>query len=115
MLVTSKDTTWSLPVASYMTIIMGCTVSTILLVLYVRIFSFGLRMTPNPNYYNLHNVGHQRLFDHLSKLVENTSSDLVNSKCIAIGMSLPFLLTCRSCLIWRLTRFSSKVLFVGWC
>ncbi|KAH9019674.1 hypothetical protein EDB85DRAFT_2007604 [Lactarius pseudohatsudake] len=44
-------------------------------------------MTQNPNYYNLHNVSHQHLSDHLSELVENTLSDLVNSKCIAIGKS----------------------------
>ena len=49
-------------------------------------------MTQNPNYYNLHNISHQHLSDHLSELVENTLSDLVNSKCIAIGMSLPFFL-----------------------
>ncbi|KZP03584.1 Sec63-domain-containing protein, partial [Athelia psychrophila] len=42
------------------------------------------RMTQNPNYYNLHNVSHQHLSDHLSELVETTLSDLVNSKCIAI-------------------------------
>jgi pre-mRNA-splicing helicase BRR2 len=42
-------------------------------------------MTQNPNYYNLHNVSHQHLSDHLSDLVENTLNDLVNSKCIAIG------------------------------
>jgi pre-mRNA-splicing helicase BRR2 len=41
-------------------------------------------MTQNPNYYNLHNVSHQHLSDHLSELVENTLNDLVNSKCIAI-------------------------------
>ena len=41
-------------------------------------------MTQNPNYYNLHNVSHQHLSDHLSELVENTLSDLVNSKCITI-------------------------------
>jgi hypothetical protein len=45
-------------------------------------------MTQNPNYYNLHNVSHQHLSDHLSELVENTLSDLVNSKCISIGLSL---------------------------
>lgn len=44
-------------------------------------------MTQNPNYYNLHNVSHQHLSDHLSDLVENTLNDLVNSKCIAIGES----------------------------
>lgn len=42
-------------------------------------------MTQNPNYYNLHNVSHQHLSDHLSELVENTLTDLVNSKCISIG------------------------------
>ena len=42
-------------------------------------------MTQNPNYYNLHNVSHGHLSEHLSELVENTLSDLANSKCIAIG------------------------------
>ncbi|KAJ7271901.1 Sec63 Brl domain-containing protein [Mycena haematopus] len=45
---------------------------------------FYRRMTQNPNYYNLHNVSHQHLSDHLSELVENTLVDLVNSKSIAI-------------------------------
>ncbi|KNZ72229.1 U5 small nuclear ribonucleoprotein 200 kDa helicase [Termitomyces sp. J132] len=45
---------------------------------------FYRRMTQNPNYYNLHNVSHQHLSDHLSELVENTLTDLVNSKCITI-------------------------------
>ncbi|KAI0302834.1 Sec63-domain-containing protein [Multifurca ochricompacta] len=45
---------------------------------------FYRRMTQNPNYYNLHNISHQHLSDHLSELVENTLSDLVNSKCITI-------------------------------
>ncbi|KAF5370279.1 hypothetical protein D9758_006929 [Tetrapyrgos nigripes] len=45
---------------------------------------FYRRMTQNPNYYNLYNVSHQHLSDHLSEMVENTLSDLVNSKCIAI-------------------------------
>ncbi|KAG1789995.1 putative RNA helicase [Suillus plorans] len=45
---------------------------------------FYRRMTQNPNYYNLHNVSHQHLSDHLSELVENTLQDLVNSKCISI-------------------------------
>ncbi|KAL1662116.1 Sec63 Brl domain-containing protein [Schizophyllum commune] len=45
---------------------------------------FYRRMTQNPNYYNLHNVSHQHLSDHLSELVENTLSDLQNSQCIAI-------------------------------
>ena len=42
-------------------------------------------MTQNPNYYNLSNVSHQHLSDHLSELVENTLNDLVASKCITIG------------------------------
>ncbi|GJE96304.1 Sec63-domain-containing protein [Phanerochaete sordida] len=45
---------------------------------------FYRRMTQNPNYYNLHNVSHQHLSDHLSELVESTLNDLVNSKCISI-------------------------------
>ncbi|KAE9386751.1 Sec63-domain-containing protein [Gymnopus androsaceus JB14] len=45
---------------------------------------FYRRMTQNPNYYNLHNVSHQHLSEHLSELVETTLSDLMNSKCIAI-------------------------------
>ena len=48
---------------------------------------FYKRMLENPNYYNLHNTSHQHVSDHLSELVENTLSDLVNSKCIAIGMT----------------------------
>ena len=57
---------------------------------------FYRRMTQNPNYYNLHNVTHQYLSDHLSELVENTLSDLVNSKCIAIGQS-HFMVLVQSC------------------
>ncbi|KAJ4471946.1 Sec63-domain-containing protein [Lentinula lateritia] len=45
---------------------------------------FYRRMTQNPNYYNLHNVSHQHLSEHLSELVETTLTDLMNSKCIAI-------------------------------
>jgi hypothetical protein len=45
-------------------------------------------MTQNPNYYNLHNVSHQHLSDHLSEMVETVLNDLVNSKCIAIGKHL---------------------------
>ena len=41
-------------------------------------------MTQNPNYYNLHNISHQHLSDHLSELVDTTLNDLLNSKCIAI-------------------------------
>jgi pre-mRNA-splicing helicase BRR2 len=51
-------------------------------------------MTQNPNYYNLHNVSHQHLSDHLSELVENTLNDLVNSKCITIGGFIPSNLFC---------------------
>ncbi|CAF4020508.1 unnamed protein product [Rotaria sp. Silwood2] len=42
------------------------------------------RMTLNPNYYNLQNVSHQHLSNHLSELVENTLQNLEQSKCITI-------------------------------
>ncbi|KAI1287391.1 U5 small nuclear ribonucleoprotein helicase [Halotydeus destructor] len=42
------------------------------------------RMTQNPNYYNLQGVTHRHLSDHLSELVENTLSELEQSKCISI-------------------------------
>ena len=42
-------------------------------------------MTQNPNYYNLSNVSHQHLSDHLSELVETTLADLVAANCIEIG------------------------------
>lgn len=42
-------------------------------------------MTQNPNYYNLSNVSHQHLSDHLSELVETTLADLVTANCIEIG------------------------------
>ncbi|CAF0999985.1 unnamed protein product [Rotaria sordida] len=42
------------------------------------------RMTLNPNYYNLQNISHQYLSDHLSELVENTLYNLEQSKCITI-------------------------------
>lgn len=42
------------------------------------------RLTQNPNYYNLQGVTHRHLSDHLSELVENTLSDLEQSKCITI-------------------------------
>ncbi|KAJ3757592.1 putative RNA helicase [Lentinula raphanica] len=45
---------------------------------------FYRRMTQNPNYYNLHNVSHQHLSEHLSELVETTLNELASSKCIAI-------------------------------
>ena len=48
----------------------------------------------------MHNVSHQQLSDHLSEAVENTLCVLVNSKCVAIGKSLPFLLP--SCLIFSI-------------
>ncbi|KAI6038297.1 hypothetical protein EDC04DRAFT_2604124 [Pisolithus marmoratus] len=47
---------------------------------------FHCRLMQNLNYYNLPNVSHQHLSDHLSELVENMLQDLINSKCIAIGM-----------------------------
>ncbi|XP_065217022.1 U5 small nuclear ribonucleoprotein 200 kDa helicase [Planococcus citri] len=42
------------------------------------------RLTQNPNYYNLQGVTHRHLSDHLSDLVENTLTDLQQSKCISI-------------------------------
>lgn len=45
---------------------------------------FYRRLTQNPNYYNLQEVTHRHLSDHLSELVENTLADLEQSKCIAI-------------------------------
>lgn len=42
------------------------------------------RMTQNPNYYNLQGVTHRHLSDHLSELVENTLTDLEQSRCISI-------------------------------
>lgn len=47
---------------------------------------FYRRMTQNPNFYDLSDVSHQHLSDHLSELVENTLNDLVGSKCILIGL-----------------------------
>lgn len=67
-------------------------------------------MTQNPNYYNLHNVSHQHLSDHLSELVENTLNDLVNSKCIAIGASkvLPSVINFTDSLRFQRTRWMSQ-------
>ncbi|KAH9077834.1 hypothetical protein EDB83DRAFT_2514551 [Lactarius deliciosus] len=48
----------------------------------VDVLKFYVRVTQYPNYY--HDVSHQHLSDHLSELVENALSDLVNSKCIVI-------------------------------
>ncbi|XKL59609.1 hypothetical protein PGB90_000625 [Kerria lacca] len=42
------------------------------------------RLTQNPNYYNLKGITHRHLSDHLSDLVENTLTDLQQSKCISI-------------------------------
>ena len=42
------------------------------------------RMSQNPNYYNLQGISHRHLSDSLSELVENTLSDLEQSKCISI-------------------------------
>ncbi|CAF1042145.1 unnamed protein product [Adineta steineri] len=41
---------------------------------------FYRRLTLNPNYYNLQNISHQHLSDHLSELVENTLNNLEQSK-----------------------------------
>ncbi|KIJ15102.1 hypothetical protein PAXINDRAFT_77915 [Paxillus involutus ATCC 200175] len=46
---------------------------------------FYRRTTQNPNHYDLDNVSHQTLSDHLSELVENTPQDLINPERIAIG------------------------------
>ncbi|KAG8794998.1 DEIH-box ATPase, partial [Serendipita sp. 398] len=45
---------------------------------------FYRRLTQNPNYYNLNNISHQHLSDHLSELVEATLADLVTAHCISI-------------------------------
>ncbi|CAO2183145.1 unnamed protein product [Urochloa humidicola] len=42
------------------------------------------RLTKNPNYYNLQDVNHRHLSDHLSELVETVLNDLESSKCVAI-------------------------------
>jgi len=42
------------------------------------------RLTLNPNYYGLQGVSHRHLSDHLSELVEQTLSDLEQSKCLTI-------------------------------
>ena len=44
------------------------------------------RMTQNPNYYNLQGMSHRHLSDHLSELVENTISDLEQSKVITLNV-----------------------------
>lgn len=41
-------------------------------------------MTQNPNYYNLSNVSHRHLSDHLWQLVEDTLNELSKSGCISI-------------------------------
>lgn len=53
------------------------------------------RLTQNPNYYNLQGVTHRHLSDHLSDLVENTLTDLQQSKvrssnCVGIYLCLRF-------------------------
>jgi len=45
---------------------------------------FYRRLAQNPNYYNLNGTSHRHLSDHLSDLVENTLSDLEQSKVISI-------------------------------
>jgi len=42
------------------------------------------RLTQNPNYYNLQGTTHRHLSDHLSELVENTITELEESRCIAV-------------------------------
>jgi pre-mRNA-splicing helicase BRR2 len=42
------------------------------------------RLAQNPNYYNLQGTSHRHLSDHLSDLIENTLSDLEQSRVIAI-------------------------------
>lgn len=66
---------------------------------------FYRRLTQNPNYYNLHNVSHQHLSDHLSELVENTLQDLANSKCITIGSSSSGHLFCQ----WLIPRVEDEM------
>lgn len=45
---------------------------------------FYRRLTQNPNYYSLEGASHGLLSDHLSELVENTISDLEESKCVEV-------------------------------
>ncbi|CAD7700973.1 unnamed protein product, partial [Ostreobium quekettii] len=51
---------------------------------------FYRRLAQNPNYYHLQGVSHRHLSDHLSDLVENTLSELEQSRVISIedGMDL---------------------------
>lgn len=42
------------------------------------------RMTKNPNYYGLTGTDHRHLSDHLSEMVEDTLTDLEQSKCISV-------------------------------
>jgi pre-mRNA-splicing helicase BRR2 len=49
---------------------------------------FYRRLTQNPNYYNLNNISHEHLSNHLSELVEVTLQDLVTAHCISIGKHL---------------------------
>lgn len=42
------------------------------------------RLFQNPNYYNLQGTSHRHVSDHLSELIENTISDLEESKCLAV-------------------------------
>ncbi|OAF66385.1 hypothetical protein A3Q56_05891 [Intoshia linei] len=42
------------------------------------------RISHNPNYYNLQGITHRHISDYLSELVEQTVSDLEQSKCIGL-------------------------------
>src|SRR5690606_2866747 len=44
----------------------------------------GMCASQNPNYYNLHEVSHLHLSDHLSELIESTLADLANSGCLVV-------------------------------
>eukprot|EP01134_Creolimax_fragrantissima_P000807 CFRG0807T1 len=45
---------------------------------------FYRRLTHNANYYNLIGTTHRHVSDHLSELIENTLTDLEQSRCLAV-------------------------------
>lgn len=45
---------------------------------------FYKRLAQNPNYYGMQGASHRHVSDFLSELVENTISDLEESKCVAV-------------------------------